>query len=130
MSLTPGAISRLTQNDTNGQPIVQIIDHKMLGGASGNVRHRLVISDGQAFMQAMLATQLNQHIDNGSVRPPRAPRSLVRPPHRGASLSPTCFALVSLLLTSPVSDPALRAPPPVPPHARHIPRPRRSRSSP
>lgn len=71
MSLTPGAISRLTQNDTTGQPTVQVIDHKQLGGGqAGQTRHRLVISDGQAFMQAMLATQLNPSVENGMVRLP------------------------------------------------------------
>ena len=81
MSLTPGAISRLTQNDTTGQPIVQVIDHKQLGGGgAGQTRHRLVISDGQAFMQAMLATQLNPSVDNGTVRHPRSP--LTPPPPR------------------------------------------------
>ena len=69
MSLTPGAISRLTQNDTTGQPMVQVIDHKQLGGGqAGQTRHSLVISDGQAFMQAMLATQLNPSVENGTVR--------------------------------------------------------------
>ena len=88
MALTPGAVSRLIQNDdngrviVNGQAIVQVIDHKPLGGGaqSQQTRHRLVISDGQVFMTAMLVTQLNHHVDNGSVRPPRAPRSPFRTP--------------------------------------------------
>ena len=48
----------------------QVIDHKILngGGQGGQTRHRLVISDGQAFMQAMLATQLNSVVDSGQVR--------------------------------------------------------------
>ena len=47
---------------------VQVIDHKVLnGGNGGQTRHRLVISDGQAFMQAMLATQLNDSVDSGQV---------------------------------------------------------------
>ena len=71
MALTPGSISRLTQNDTTGQPIVQIIDHKQLGGGGrGQTRHRVLISDGQAFMQGMLATNLNPFVDNGTVRLP------------------------------------------------------------
>jgi len=67
--LTAGAISRLNANDTSGQPIVQVIDHKVLQATNGQsaTRHRLVISDGQAFMQAMLATQLNALVDNGQI---------------------------------------------------------------
>ena len=69
--LTPHAISRLYANDTTGTYIVQIIDHKILNGVNGEhngpARHRLVISDGQHFMQAMLGRQLNDRVDVGEI---------------------------------------------------------------
>ena len=67
------------------------VDSKQQGNAP--VRYRLIISDGQHYTQAMLATQLNGLVDDGSVRgrplaprtPPRArapPRRRARPPPR------------------------------------------------
>jgi replication factor A1 len=49
------------QSDTSGNPTLQILDVKAIGGGGGgpNERFRLVISDGQCYMQGMLATQLN-----------------------------------------------------------------------
>ena len=69
MVLTAGAVTRLNDNDTSGQPAVQIVDHKILvASGGGSNRHRLVISDGQHFMHAMLVTQLNYLVDSGTIR--------------------------------------------------------------
>ena len=75
-ALTSGAIRRLHCDDMAGvpAPLVQIIDHKVLKSDGKNApdgkphdRHRFVISDGGAFMQAMLATQLNGSVDSGQI---------------------------------------------------------------
>lgn len=67
MSLTQGAIMRTYQtDDVNHQPILQIIDIKKLSSTSD--RYRLVISDGQHYQQAMLATQLNSLITTQQVK--------------------------------------------------------------
>ena len=64
-SLTQGTVSQFQASDTSGHHVVQVIDHKVLAGQQ--TRHRLLISDGNFFMQAMLATQLNDLISNGSI---------------------------------------------------------------
>ena len=63
-NLSTGAIRRMFNNEQPGsgeEPYaVQVIDLKQLpNNQGGSVRHRLIISDGVHFMQAMLATQLN-----------------------------------------------------------------------
>lgn len=64
--LTPGAVARVYRDDVSGNPIVQVIDLKVIGTPSttnntNNTgrRYRLIISDGVHFQQAMLATQMN-----------------------------------------------------------------------
>lgn len=64
-SLTKGAILEAYNNNTSGNPIVQVLDVKKLPGP--NVRYRLVISDGEYYQQAMLATQNNHLVDNGKL---------------------------------------------------------------
>jgi replication factor A1 len=50
-------------------PILQILSIKKLPGATGAPdRHRLIISDGELFMQAMLSTSLNDQIEDGTFR--------------------------------------------------------------
>ena len=77
MVLTAGVIARLNNTsgsvDIRGLSVVQIIDHKVLNlpDASNGQRstsHSLVISDGQHFMQAMLAAQHNEQVDSGIIR--------------------------------------------------------------
>ena len=53
-------IIEMHNNQTGGQPLVQVLEVKPIssGGAQAQ-RYRLIISDGQHFMQAMLATQMN-----------------------------------------------------------------------
>lgn len=50
-------------------PVLQILSIKqIIGGGSVPDRYRVIISDGAQFMQAMLATTLNEQIDNNSLR--------------------------------------------------------------
>lgn len=64
-TLTSGAILAAYNNNTEGNPTVQVLDIKKLPGP--NVRYRLVISDGEYYQQAMLATQNNQLVENGKL---------------------------------------------------------------
>ena len=49
-------------------PTLQLLDLKKIAGKSGaDDRYRLVISDAQHYMQAMLATQLNGLAEQGQV---------------------------------------------------------------
>jgi replication factor A1 len=67
-SLTRGAILRTYNNDTTGNPTVQIIDIKKLNSSgSAQDRYRLVISDSVHYQQAMLNTQLNNLIETGQL---------------------------------------------------------------
>jgi replication factor A1 len=69
--LTPGACAQITQLETNEdicnmQPTVQFLSIKKLPPAPSTPnldRHRLIISDGVHFVQAMLATQLNELVE-------------------------------------------------------------------
>ncbi|XP_024531193.1 replication protein A 70 kDa DNA-binding subunit A isoform X2 [Selaginella moellendorffii] len=67
-SLTPNAIVALLGGDLELRPIVQVLDVKQIG-SNQNVqeRYRLVLSDGTAVQQAMLATQLNEVVKNGTL---------------------------------------------------------------
>lgn len=87
-SLTQGAILRMhNQNDTTAPIFIQVLDVKPIGGGGGGAdRYRLVISDGQCFIQAMLATHLNHLVAPGQVRnaravPPAAPNLNYSPEH-------------------------------------------------
>ncbi len=62
-----------TSEDWKGpEPVIQILSiKKIAGGTSGNVaqdRHRVIISDGLQFMQAMLSTAVNEHVESGTFR--------------------------------------------------------------
>ncbi|RSH89319.1 Replication factor A protein 1 [Saitozyma podzolica] len=48
------------------QPVLQILNVKKINapGASGADRYRIILSDGQYFIQSMLATQLNDKVEN------------------------------------------------------------------
>lgn len=68
--LTAGSIEHIyTTKETNSQPILQVVELKQINTSSGNgiPRYRLVISDGVHFQQAMLATQLNAQVADGSL---------------------------------------------------------------
>eukprot|EP00808_Paulinella_micropora_P019634 g74900.t1 len=64
--LTPGSILRAYNNDTDQKPVVQVIDIKPIGSGTGT-RYRLVISDGNHYVPAMLATQVSVLIDQGVI---------------------------------------------------------------
>ncbi|KAL1919956.1 uncharacterized protein VTP21DRAFT_1888 [Calcarisporiella thermophila] len=71
--ITVGSISAIyhEQNDSplSRDPVVQVVNIKQIPSNNPNIpqRYRLIISDGQFYMQGMLATQLNEHITNGSL---------------------------------------------------------------
>ncbi|KAI0784367.1 hypothetical protein C8Q75DRAFT_779893 [Abortiporus biennis] len=76
VQLTAGICSRLADtselNDDllDSKPTVQILSVKKVGSASGpntNDRYRAIVSDGEHFFQAMLATQLNKLVDSGEI---------------------------------------------------------------
>ena len=71
MQLTPGAVAAMNNNEAGLKPILQLIDVKKIQPQNPHAmtadRYRLVISDGQYIMQAMLATQLNAMMDTGQV---------------------------------------------------------------
>jgi replication factor A1 len=69
----------LQQNATGLRPVLQIIDVKQIGtngqqpqqpqaGGATTERFRLIVSDGEHYQQAMLATQLNGLVTSGVVR--------------------------------------------------------------
>jgi len=74
--LSSGACARITQaaiDDTeanNMQPTVQFLSIKKLPSSKTDTtdRFRLIISDGKHFIQAMLATQLNDLVANDTLK--------------------------------------------------------------
>ena len=73
-NLTTGATGRLvTDPDSSGsyKPTMQFITIKKVvpteGKAHTQDRYRSVLSDGATFVQAMLATQLNQLVEDGTI---------------------------------------------------------------
>ena len=76
--LTAGAVNAMNNNDTSIKPTLQLIDVKKIQPANPHAmasdRYRLVISDGQQLMQAMLATNLNTMMDTGQARGAQHPR--------------------------------------------------------
>ncbi|KAF4363568.1 replication protein A 70 kDa DNA-binding subunit A [Cannabis sativa] len=64
--LTPNAIPAIVGGDVNLKPLVQILDIKHIG--SSQERYRLLISDAVSTQHAMLATQLNDRVKDGSIR--------------------------------------------------------------
>jgi len=67
MALTSGAILKMFHNDTTQQPVIQLLEVKLISGGPA-VRHRVIVSDGVNYMQGMMATQLNHHIESGQVQ--------------------------------------------------------------
>lgn len=64
--LTPNAISAIVSGDVNSKPLVQILDIKLIGNSQE--RFRLLLSDAVSTQHAMLATQLNDRVKNGSIK--------------------------------------------------------------
>uniref|UniRef100_A0A6U3S1P3 Replication protein A subunit n=1 Tax=Ditylum brightwellii TaxID=49249 RepID=A0A6U3S1P3_9STRA len=74
MSLTRGAVRTLAQTDGHNSmpsfmPVVQIIHVKKVEtpGGAGSERFRAIISDGQHYVQGMLATQLNHLVHSNQI---------------------------------------------------------------
>eukprot|EP00617_Octactis_speculum_P013915 CAMPEP_0185749648 /NCGR_PEP_ID=MMETSP1174-20130828/8342_1 /TAXON_ID=35687 /ORGANISM="Dictyocha speculum, Strain CCMP1381" /LENGTH=111 /DNA_ID=CAMNT_0028425841 /DNA_START=41 /DNA_END=373 /DNA_ORIENTATION=- len=70
-SLTPKTIPRIVGGEVGFSPVVQILDLRQIpgkAGASGNTRYRVIISDGEWHYAAMLATQMNNLVDDGRLK--------------------------------------------------------------
>lgn len=77
VQLTGGICSRLTTTQDedelealfNSAPTLQILSIKKVGAGPGSTldRYRIIVSDGEAFTQSMMATQLNHYVEDGSV---------------------------------------------------------------
>ncbi|KAJ8566036.1 hypothetical protein K7X08_030513 [Anisodus acutangulus] len=66
INLTANAISAINAGDVNSNPVVQVLDIKLIG--TTQERYRLTLSDFESTQQAMLATQLNDRVKTGRVR--------------------------------------------------------------
>ena len=63
-----GAVgSEMGDSDTSGQPVVQVLELKLIKNQTE--RFRLVLNDGEFYQQAMLASQLNELVKRDEVRP-------------------------------------------------------------
>jgi replication factor A1 len=71
--LSRGSLRALVGGATELHPVLQVIDVKQIGAAGGGggapaaERFRLIMSDGEHYQQAMLATQLNELVKRGEV---------------------------------------------------------------
>jgi replication factor A1 len=73
--ITPGIISRLAHAQSQdealfaSQPVVQFLSIKPVDkqASAQPERYRIIISDGAYYIQAMLATQLNALVNDGTV---------------------------------------------------------------
>ena len=78
IQLTAGICERIRDTDdhlemdalSQSGPIVQILSIKKVGSSGpGQVdRHRLIVSDGGMFQQAMMSTHLNHLVEEGEVQ--------------------------------------------------------------
>ena len=73
MSLTKGFCQRANQitssDELKGEVLLQLLSIKKIPGATGVPdRHRVIISDGEQFMQAMFATTLNDKVEDETFR--------------------------------------------------------------
>jgi replication factor A1 len=68
-TLSAGSVHSMNSGRTDMSPNVQLLDIKRIASnsAASQDRFRLVISDGQHYMQAMLATQLNYIVEQNQV---------------------------------------------------------------
>ena len=78
VQLTAGIAQLLTNTSDTDEleklfssgPTVQILSIKKVGSTTGPVavdRYRIIVSDGEYFVQAMMATQLNGLVEDGRV---------------------------------------------------------------
>ncbi|XP_058777542.1 replication protein A 70 kDa DNA-binding subunit A-like [Vicia villosa] len=70
LSLTPGAIMKMCFTSEEFQPVLQVIDLKLVQSSQNNTteRYRAVLSDGEFYEQGMLATQKNDLIHSGRLQ--------------------------------------------------------------
>jgi len=68
MSLTNGAIQQMVSNNQNISPRLQILDIKKIVTKEQGTRYRLVLSDGDFYMQGMMSSQNQDLIENGSFK--------------------------------------------------------------
>jgi replication factor A1 len=72
MSLTENAVRRIIATAKGGddpgfKPVFQVISIKEVGSANTQTRFRTVLSDGEFFVQGMLATQINNLVTSGEL---------------------------------------------------------------
>ncbi|CAB9518541.1 Replication protein A 70 kDa DNA-binding subunit [Seminavis robusta] len=72
-SLSPNAITRISRmsnsdEDPSFQPTLQVLNIRKVNNSGAQDRYRIVISDGQKFIQGLLATQINHLVDNQSLQ--------------------------------------------------------------
>ncbi len=75
VALTPNAVREVVaagKQEPNFAPICQIINIKNVTNKSSNTgqpsRYRIIVSDGECYIQGMLATQLNPMIENNQLK--------------------------------------------------------------
>lgn len=65
-------LSNIDDDLLNSKPTIQFLSFKKVPPTTGIAatvdRYRIIISDGENFLQAMLATQLNHLIDEGEIK--------------------------------------------------------------
>jgi len=66
--LSNGAIRRMVNNDTSIKPRLQVLDVKKIVTGQSGERYRLVLSDGQLYIQGMLATQCTELVSNNQLK--------------------------------------------------------------
>lgn len=74
VELSTGICARLQEADSadnsiyDETPVVQFLSLKKIAGTEKTPdRYRIVMSDGEYFLQAILATQLNQIVEDGEL---------------------------------------------------------------
>ena len=65
--LDAGSIQRMVASDTSIKPRLQVLDVKKIVTGQSGERFRLVLSDGQYYIQGMLATQCTDLVNNGQL---------------------------------------------------------------
>lgn len=70
VNLTQGAIITMCFTSEELQPVLQVIDLKLVQSQqnSSTERYRLVLSDGSYYQQGMLATQKNELVHSGRLQ--------------------------------------------------------------
>jgi len=66
--LTRGAIQQMVNNNASIKPRLQILDIKKIVTKEQGTRFRLVLSDGDFYMQGMMSSQMQHLVDNGSMQ--------------------------------------------------------------